>query len=369
MARGWGRPPAAAPNGALLFDNLAEHLHLPFRAGRRIAARSRGPGLGDNLGTIRDLAILNVQTGVTSVANHRVYDSYGNLTKQTSAAVDCVFGFARFSLLDKATGLEIMGRRAYSPSTGTWLSEDPSGFTAEDTNASRYCGNSPTDATDPSGQDPFGLPPPQLSGGLNTEPSLPDPTHPPIDLGQQNTPETPPSAVPPVPPAAPEPPPAVEAHVTIQPVFRDRSAWDIFWGNPPIQEPYGLVVWAPGTGPDGKLPPPVVIGTVAPLPSVDGAGDFADQVALSQEFGGGVASLKDVTRAAKLAGSYYKSAGEHPGLYQVADWRGPEWCKDHRPETGRGRCAQGIGPRAEAHRAPLGSSSKSQDHPEGKSDG
>ena len=32
-----------------------------------------------------------------------------------------------------------------------WLSEDPDGFTAGDTNLRRYCGNSPANATDPTG--------------------------------------------------------------------------------------------------------------------------------------------------------------------------------------------------------------------------
>ena len=35
--------------------------------------------LADQQGTINDLAVYNSQTGITSVANHRVYDSFGNL--------------------------------------------------------------------------------------------------------------------------------------------------------------------------------------------------------------------------------------------------------------------------------------------------
>jgi len=41
--------------------------------------------------------------------------------------------------------------RWYDPSVGKWLSEDPSGFGAGDANLYRYCGNGPTDGTDPSG--------------------------------------------------------------------------------------------------------------------------------------------------------------------------------------------------------------------------
>ena len=41
--------------------------------------------------------------------------------------------------------------RWYDPQTGRWLSQDPIGFAAGDANLYRYVGNSPTNATDPSG--------------------------------------------------------------------------------------------------------------------------------------------------------------------------------------------------------------------------
>jgi RHS repeat-associated protein len=50
--------------------------------------------------------------------------------------------------------------RWYDPSVGRWLSEDPSGLAGGDDNLYRYCGNGPTDGTDPSGladQPPPGL--------------------------------------------------------------------------------------------------------------------------------------------------------------------------------------------------------------------
>ena len=104
--------------------------------------------LADNLGTIRDLAVC--ESGVTSVANHRVYDSYGKLQSQTNAAVDCLFGFTGRPL-DKATGLQNNLERWYDAKTGGWMSKDPIGSYGGDTNTSRYCGNSPTNATDPTG--------------------------------------------------------------------------------------------------------------------------------------------------------------------------------------------------------------------------
>ena len=106
--------------------------------------------LADNLGTARDLAITDPQTGATTVANHRVFDTYGNLKSQTNAAVDYIFGFTGF-LTDKATGLYMSQTRPYDPRVGRWAQPDRIGLFGRDTNPSRYCGNSPTNAIDPSG--------------------------------------------------------------------------------------------------------------------------------------------------------------------------------------------------------------------------
>jgi RHS repeat-associated protein len=110
--------------------------------------------LTDNQGTVRDLAVYNAQTGVTSVANHRVYDSYGNLESQTNAAVDCLFGFTGLPY-DEASGTYVTPTRRYAPATGGWLGQDWIGLTGGDTNLYRYAGNSPTNAMDPTGQGSF----------------------------------------------------------------------------------------------------------------------------------------------------------------------------------------------------------------------
>ena len=106
--------------------------------------------LGDNQGTIRDLAVTDPSTGVTSVATHRVFDSYGNLVSSTNAAVACLFGYTG-KAFDNATGLQNNLNRWYDAKVGRWLSEDPSGFDGGQTNIDVYCGNSPTNAVDPSG--------------------------------------------------------------------------------------------------------------------------------------------------------------------------------------------------------------------------
>ena len=52
---------------------------------------------------------------------------------------------------DEISGLQWNRARWYDPVLGQWLSDDPISFSAGDSNIRRYVGNSPTNATDPSG--------------------------------------------------------------------------------------------------------------------------------------------------------------------------------------------------------------------------
>jgi RHS repeat-associated protein len=106
--------------------------------------------LADQQGTIRDLAIHSSITHQTTVANHRNYDSFGNLISQTDRAIDELFGFTGRQI-DAATGLQYNLNRWYDPKTGRWISEDPIGFAGRDTNLQRYVGNNPLNFVDPSG--------------------------------------------------------------------------------------------------------------------------------------------------------------------------------------------------------------------------
>jgi len=56
---------------------------------------------------------------LTTIANHRVYDAYGNVTSETNAAVDCIFGYTG-KLSDESTGLQNNWRRWYDANTGRW---------------------------------------------------------------------------------------------------------------------------------------------------------------------------------------------------------------------------------------------------------
>jgi RHS repeat-associated protein len=106
--------------------------------------------LTDHQGTIRDLATYDAQNDSTTIANHRIYDSYGNLESETNSAVDCIFGYTG-RLFDSATGLQNNLNRWYDPTTGAWISQDPISFAAGDANLYRYVGNSVLECVDPTG--------------------------------------------------------------------------------------------------------------------------------------------------------------------------------------------------------------------------
>ena len=71
------------------------------------------------------------------------------LVSETNAAAGDRFKFTGREL--DFTGLYYYRARYYDPRTGRFISEDPAGFRAGDTNLSRYVANSPTNAIDPTG--------------------------------------------------------------------------------------------------------------------------------------------------------------------------------------------------------------------------
>jgi RHS repeat-associated protein len=99
--------------------------------------------LADRQGSIVDL----VDEGGT-VLNHFVYDSFGSRTAATG--VEFRYGYTGREL-DRETGLYYYRARYYEPTTGRFISEDPMGFGAGDTNLYRYVGNNATNFTDPTG--------------------------------------------------------------------------------------------------------------------------------------------------------------------------------------------------------------------------
>ena len=106
--------------------------------------------LTDNQGTVRDLAVYDSESDVTTIANHRVYSSFGELQSQTDAAVDILFGYTGLPF-DNGSGTYRTPTRSYDPATGRWTQPDWIKELGGQTNLYAYCANSPTNATDPTG--------------------------------------------------------------------------------------------------------------------------------------------------------------------------------------------------------------------------
>jgi RHS repeat-associated protein len=119
-------------------------------ADEQVASGNTYYGLGDLLGTIRDLAQWNSATNQWDAVEHRKYDAFGNLVSDNNAAVDELFAFTG-RMYDQDIGLQYNWKRWYNPRIGQWMSEDPIGFAGGDENLRRYVGNHPTIATDPNG--------------------------------------------------------------------------------------------------------------------------------------------------------------------------------------------------------------------------
>jgi RHS repeat-associated protein len=136
---------------ALVFDGAGTqtHRYLYGTAVDQVLADETATGmvwaLADNQGTVKDLVD---NSGV--VVNHITYDSFGKVVAQSSSGVDFRYGYTGREQ-DGETGLDYYRARYYDASNGRFISEDPLGFDAGDTNIYRYVGNSPTYHTDPSG--------------------------------------------------------------------------------------------------------------------------------------------------------------------------------------------------------------------------
>jgi RHS repeat-associated protein len=101
--------------------------------------------LGDNEWSVRDW----IANG--SLVDHVVYGAFGTIYSQSSTTVTFAF-MHNGTFADSATGLEWHQARWYNPGIQRWMSEDPSGL-GPDSNPYRYCKNSPTNGSDPTGLD------------------------------------------------------------------------------------------------------------------------------------------------------------------------------------------------------------------------
>ena len=106
--------------------------------------------LADQVGTIRDIGRWDSTNSEFEVANHREYDSFGNLISETDSSVDLVYSFTG-KWTESETGYTHHLNRWFDPVIGKWISEDPIGFAAGDTNISRYVTNRVTSRIDSTG--------------------------------------------------------------------------------------------------------------------------------------------------------------------------------------------------------------------------
>jgi RHS repeat-associated protein len=101
--------------------------------------------LADRLGSIDTLTDKD-----GNVVDRRSFDSFGRVLSETNPSVSFRYGYTARER-DLESGLSYYRARYYDPRVGQFISVDPMGFGAGDTNLYRYVGNSATLATDPSG--------------------------------------------------------------------------------------------------------------------------------------------------------------------------------------------------------------------------
>jgi RHS repeat-associated protein len=102
--------------------------------------------LTDVLGSVRDIL---GSTG--TLLDHKDFGVWGNLTNETNPSAGDRYGFTGREW-DAESDLQYNRARWYDPSTGRWMSQDPLGFDAGDSNLYRYVSNSPVANLDPSGK-------------------------------------------------------------------------------------------------------------------------------------------------------------------------------------------------------------------------
>ena len=103
--------------------------------------------LTDNQGTVRDVLQQIAPAGAVSVVDHLVYDAFGQITSQTAPGSQPRFAYDG-DQLDSTSGLYDDGSQWYDPAAGVYVSDNPRGLAAGDTNLSRFCGNSPPNRAD-----------------------------------------------------------------------------------------------------------------------------------------------------------------------------------------------------------------------------
>jgi RHS repeat-associated protein len=79
------------------------------------------------------------------------YDAFGLPVQTASTVTPFRHKGGQGYRTDPDSGLMLLGKRYYDPGLGRFLSRDPAGYAAGDTNLYRYCRNNPVNASDPTG--------------------------------------------------------------------------------------------------------------------------------------------------------------------------------------------------------------------------
>ncbi|MDR3635134.1 MAG: malectin domain-containing carbohydrate-binding protein [Isosphaeraceae bacterium] len=127
-----------------------EHTYLYGQTAGAPAARTDASGntnwyLTDRLGSVRDV----VNTSGT-VVDHLAYDSFGNVTSESSPSNGDRFKFAGMQF-DSASGQYYDAARYYDEAIGRFMEQDPSGFSGGSANLYEYVDDDPTNAIDLTG--------------------------------------------------------------------------------------------------------------------------------------------------------------------------------------------------------------------------
>ncbi len=131
----------------------------------QVLAEENGSGvvswlLADNQGSVRD--VVQFIYGLTTNVDHICYSAYGQIAHESNASYNPGIGYTG-QYWDVAAGMYYCEARWYDPSTGRYMSDDPTGFSAGDANLYRYVFNDPTNLVDPTGE---------VVGGANITPML-----------------------------------------------------------------------------------------------------------------------------------------------------------------------------------------------------
>jgi RHS repeat-associated protein len=112
---------------------------------------------------------MDLTDGTGSVVDRVSYDPFGNVTSESTPSNGDASKYAGMRL-DPTTGMSYDVARYYDAAIGSFMGQDPTGFAAGDPNFYRYVGNSPTNATDPTGLEEGGAPGSQPASWLGAPP-------------------------------------------------------------------------------------------------------------------------------------------------------------------------------------------------------